>query len=490
MATYTEIIGFDLGHAETALTKAMMDATTQPTVLDVQGRAPVITAVAEHPERGVLVGNDAYQNRNPENLRVAFKSPNLKDAKIRRPIKLFVQKIVEILSENKQIEGGPKSLFVVGCPSGWSRSIRTDYEAILRETGIQQVQVIAESHAAFLAARDSLEVPVEALKDSVLIIDMGSSTTDFTAVSDMEEKRKDFGSNELGAGVIDKIIFKRWLDGQEAPAEMGKLFEAYPQYKSVCLLHARNVKEEYFNSNNTDETPACLTKRVAIGGERFVFDIEIFDQDMDEILSAPIGEFLEHPNSELARLDWKDAFQKILKDAQKATADDPPQIVLLTGGASRMSFALECCQEVFPAARVERGSEPQFTIARGLAWAGRAREKTEKFRKDIEEVFESGKLQDSLRKRPDDETPSALDELIFGITHFIIRNLSENIIFPAFVAWREGRIATVNQMEATIKTNAEQFLKDLNGKGAKELEENILVGLDRRMRQTDNRTVG
>ena len=45
--TVTQVIGFDFGHAETAVTKANMDATTQPAVLKVQGQAPMVTAVAE-----------------------------------------------------------------------------------------------------------------------------------------------------------------------------------------------------------------------------------------------------------------------------------------------------------------------------------------------------------------------------------------------------------------------------------------------------------
>lgn len=482
-----EVIGFDLGHAETAVTKTMMAATTDPRVLKILGQAPIITAIAEGPGTGILIGEEAYNNRNPEGLRVAFKSPNLKNPEIRHPIKLFVQRIVEILSEGRHIKGGVESLFVVGHPSGWDEAVRSAYQVLLQEAGMQQVRVLAESHAAFLAARDSLEVPAEALEGSVLIIDMGSSTTDFTAVVGRKEERKDFGSNELGAGIIDRIIFKRWLNTQKDSDGLFRLLEKYPQYESTGLLHARKVKEEHFNSS---QKYADITKRMTVGDKRIFFDVEISEDDMDEILSIPIGEFLEQPNSELSRLDWKGAFLKILQDAQKVMSDTPPQMILLTGGASRMSFVVEYCEKVFPNARVERGDEPQFTIARGLAWAGRQDNKSEKFIKDIEEVCESGKLRAVLSTRPDDETPSVLDDLIGAIAEFTVYEVSENVIFPAFVEWREGRISTLNRLESAIQGRTEQFFKDLTGPNAEKLEKEVVaVWLDEYVKPTIEKQV-
>ncbi len=233
MDTVTESIGFDLGHAETSVTKASMGATTQPSVLDVQGQKTTITAVAEANGR-VLVGEDAYMGRNPEGLKVAFKSPDLKNPATRRPTKLFAQRIVELLTESKQIEGGARSLFVVGCPSGWGRAARRDYAVLLQEAGMQQVQIVPESRAAYLAARESGEVPPEDLEGAVLIVDIGSSTTDFTFVVQRELRPVDFGHNELGAGILDKIILERELK-KAGNADLNELFEEYPNTKpNVC----------------------------------------------------------------------------------------------------------------------------------------------------------------------------------------------------------------------------------------------------------------
>lgn len=464
--TTSEVIGFDMGHAETAVTKANMGATTPPAVLKVQGRAPMVTAIAETEGR-VLVGEDAYRIRNPEGLSVAFKSPRLKDHETRRPTKLFVQRIVEMLTEERKIAGGSESLFVVGCPSGWRGAVRRDYEALLQEAGMQQVRVVAESHAAFLAAREVLDIPLDDLKGSVLIVDIGSSTTDFTAVVEIEEKRIDFGSNELGAGILDKIILERSLN-----ADLRELFEEYPQYRDQCLLFSREVKEAYFNSKNTEETPADIFKRVS--EKRIPFDVEIGNGDMDEILSTPIGECLQQPDEELRGLDWPSAFQRELQRAREKTADNPPQMVLLTGGASQMGFVLECCEKVFPNTKVVRGGEPQFTIARGLALAGRTGNKLEQFRNEIKDILASDKLRKVLREESKRDEGSPLDHLMTGIAVFVVYELSNNIILPTFVEWREGRISTLNHLEREIEKRSRSFLEGLSGAGSQELEDEVV----------------
>ena len=459
--TITQVIGFDFGHAETAVTKANMGATTPPEDLEVQGQAPMVTAVAETGGQ-VLVGEDAYKGRNPEGLKVAFKSRRLKDPETRRPTKLFIQRIVEILIEKEGIAGGAKSLFVVGRPSGWKGAVLRDYEALLQETGMQQVKVVAESRAAFLAACESSEIPIslDELKGSVLIIDIGSSTTDFTVVDHMEEKYVDFGSNELGAGILDKIILERSLN-----AELKELFEEYPQYKAQCLLDSRKVKEDYFNSHTTKDTPAEIFKKVS--EKRIPFDVEIGDVDMKEILSTPIFDYLQHPDEELHGFDWPSAFRKELQGAREETAASPPQIVLLTGGASRMDFVRKYCKEVFPNAKVEKGGKPQFTIARGLAWAGRRDDRVENFGKEINHVLESGELQKTIRT-------ASLKKLIDGIVNFLVPEL-ERIILSTFRDWRNGHISTLNGMESATESRIKHYLESLKeGPGAKKLGEKVI----------------
>ena len=187
---------------------------------------------------------------------------------------------------------------------------------------------------------------------------------------------------------------------------------------------------------------------------------------MDEILATPIGDYLQQSDGELRGFDWPSAFRKELQGAREKTVDNPPQMILLTGGASQMGFVLMCCEEVFPEARVERGEEPQFAIARGLAWAGRQDDKVEKFRKDIKYIFESGELQNTIRT-------ASLKKLIEGIVNFLVPKL-ERIILSAFVDWRNGHISTLNGVEVSIKSRIKQYLESLKGPEAKALEEKVI----------------
>jgi hypothetical protein len=100
-----EIIGFDIGHGESALAKTTSSATTEPQILEVKGKRNFITAVAKHPERGVLIGEEAYATRNLEGLTVGFKSAHLDKPKVREPLKMFVRKVLDSLLEGHQIQG-------------------------------------------------------------------------------------------------------------------------------------------------------------------------------------------------------------------------------------------------------------------------------------------------------------------------------------------------------------------------------------------------
>ena len=120
MKPEVEIVGFDLGHGETAVALAMFAATTEPQILDIHGSKSIITAVAQHPTRGTLIGDDAFMARNVNSLRIAFKSPEIGRHEVREPVKLFVGKVLEILLKDREITGGDTTLFFVGCPSGWT----------------------------------------------------------------------------------------------------------------------------------------------------------------------------------------------------------------------------------------------------------------------------------------------------------------------------------------------------------------------------------
>ena len=103
-------------------------------------------------------------------------------------------------------------------------------------------------------------------------------------------------------------------------------------------------------------------KRLPIG-RGVVFDIRIDKADADMILDKKL--------EALNGYSWRTAFDYALKETIDNLGGRAPDTVLLTGGASRLPLVLPATKTAFPDARIVRGAEPEFAIARGLAWLGR-----------------------------------------------------------------------------------------------------------------------
>ena len=437
-----EFVGFDLGHGESAMTSTTLYTESEPKVIEiVPNKRSIITAVAEHPVKGILIGDSAYKQRGQHNLRVMFKSPDMTKSEVVLPIRQFVGKVYEMVVHDKKIDGGTHTKFLVGCPSGWSDEVRQDYKAVLEQAGLPHVDIVAESRAAFLDARTSGDLgDVRQLTGAVLIIDIGSSTTDFTHVVGLKEVAIDFGENQLGAGLIDEAIFRKTLNAHPQKQELEEIFASHPSYRAICEIQSRIVKEEYFsNEEEFNDRPAHAHERIDGKEGRLYFDIDVYQKDMGKILDMPLPE--------LNNQSWKEAYRRSLKVAKDLTKDNPPSLIILTGGASRMDFTVQLCEEVFDGVYVKRGREPECAIARGLALAGRIDKKMTLFREEIEEVLsDREKFREILERR--------LPDLIESITPKLTDRLID-FTDIYYSKWRSGSIDT-------LKETQEKTIKDFN----------------------------
>ena len=126
---------------------------------------------------------------------------------------------------------------------------------------------VGESRAAFLYTNysGSLGVSPELLKGSVLVVDMGSSTTDLAYVVAGKDETKtmaEFGEAFLGGGMIDQAILRHCVEANDKAQEINDLFEREPSIRCNCEVTARQVKEEYFTALKENRTYA---------GKRWVF---------------------------------------------------------------------------------------------------------------------------------------------------------------------------------------------------------------------------
>lgn len=443
----SEIIGFDLGHGETAVAKAIVESSEPPEMLEVNHKKVQVTALGRHPDLGYLVGEQALIQAGVTQLEIAFKKKPSNDLTYREVIRNFLKTYYHLLQSSKQIEGGIGSNFYVGCPSGWSPKERDEYQKILQESGILSIVVVPESRAAFMQAKEAGKLEYNKLLSSVLIVDLGSSTTDFTLVKSLHEVPIDFGSNALGASLIDKAIFARTLANHDQRELLETVFQAYPHHQARCELACRKAKEDYFSNEALYRKSDSFARGFESINEEIYF--------IPQVSAALAQEILQTPLPELGHQSWIESFRTAVKDAKKKLDEQGivPKVVLMTGGASRMKFTREICAEIFPEpeTQVRPDPEPERCIALGLARVGRWDLRAAAFKQEVDRLLNSEKLKTLISK----QIPALIDGLIPVLSQGVI----QNAVKPSLQDWKNNRIRTLSDLEDVMKSRAQEWLK-------------------------------
>ena len=442
-----ETIGFDLGHGETAVAKAKIDSIESPEMLEINNKKIQITAIGWHPDFGYLVGEQALIQAGVTQLQIAFKEKPNNSPNYTKTIRNFVKTYYHLLQESKQIEGGEASQFYVGCPSGWSSLERDEYQQLLKEAGIHLLTVVPESRAAFMHAKEAGKLGYNELKSAVLIIDIGSSTTDFTLVKTLHEIPLDFGRNALGATLIDKAILARTLANHEHKELLTEVFAEYQHHKFRCEIQSRKVKEDYFSNEDLYSDPQSFARGFEFITPQIHFIPQVNKQIMTEILNQPLPE--------LEGKSWVESFREAVTEAKEILASQGivPQVVLMTGGASRMKFTRQICAEIFPepGTQVRPDPEPERCIALGLARVGRWDLRATAFKEEVNKLAESPKLKEMIEKH----IPALINLLSKPLSNGVI----ENAVKPGLKDWQNNKIRTLSDLESEIARRAEQWLK-------------------------------
>ena len=440
-------IGFDLGDGESCVAYLTRENVIEPRILSVSGSMSFVTAVADY--RGeTLVGPMALSTEGAENVAIRFKSrvrtsPDEAFADIRR----FLQGVTLQLKAAPELEPLEECKTTVGCPAGWNDELRARYQALCEEAGLPNVTLTSESRAAFLYARNARGIAADEdfLSGSTLVIDIGSSTLDFAYVVDgREHDVGTFGDNNLGGGVLDECILRQAV--ADLPArereKVQDVFRRSPTWRSHALYAARRVKEAYFTDEKKYEKEPC------VGRVRLYYD------GRQEIIFRLTQEFIEkicrQPVPELQNRSFLANLQDALNRARQQTAANPPRVLVLTGGASRMAFFRDACRDAFPDARFICCPEPEFSIARGLAYAGRTDELLEAFRAEIHEYTGSQAVENAARA----DMPALCESLAALLTDL----MAVEVAAPAAEAWRKGELATLEEMRRRIETESQALV--------------------------------
>ncbi|MBD2252536.1 Hsp70 family protein [Nostoc parmelioides] len=442
-----ETVGFDLGHGETAVAKAIVESIEPPQMLEINNKKNQITALGWHPQLGYLVGEQALIQAGVTQLAITFKQKPNNDPKYRKTISTFIATYYHLLKESRQIETQDTTYFYVGCPSGWSVKERSEYQQLLQEAGIPLLNVVPESRAAFMQAKEAGKLEYEKLLSSVLIVDIGSSTTDFTLVKSLQEIPLDFGNNTLGASLIDKAIFANTLAKHEQKSLLEKVFKEYPHHQARCELACRKAKEDYFSNEQLYSDSQSFARGFESINEQIYFIPQVNKLIMKEILHQPLPE--------LGQKSWLQSFHAALSEAKQKLDQQGiiPKLLLMTGGASRMKFTHQLCQEFFPEPQtlLRPDPEPERCIALGLARVGRWDLRANAFKQEVNKLLESNKLKELIGKH--------IPELIESLTKPLAEGLIENAVRPGLKDWQTNQIRTLADLETAMKQRAEQWLQ-------------------------------
>ncbi|BCB90077.1 Hsp70 family protein [Phytohabitans suffuscus] len=438
------VVGFDLGHGETALAKADPDADTPPEVLDLPGaeRRQHITAVAVQADR-VLIGRSALVAPDAE-LHTEFKRQEFDDPTVSRPVRLFVGRLLGDVHAAGVLPATRRVRFTFGAPSSWGDQQRETYAELLRaaipdEVAVEHVEVVKESRAAMLYARDSGEIRTGGgLASTALIVDLGSSTADYTYVEEgVVTQFVDTGNPDLGAALIDDAIRLLVTRAHPRGAEIDDVVGSTANTTQLrrFRLACREAKEKFFRIApeqfvlNPHDSALVLHRIQLPDGSRLSVEIELRPAQMDAALDAS--------QPRLGGRSWRQAFRDDLTRVLAKCAL-PPELVLLTGGPSRMPFVLEIARELAGADRVALGSEPESAIARGLAVAGRIGIRTDRFERDLDELIGSGEIERAVR--------AELPELAAAMATAAAAGMTERHVIPAFRSWRSGHVDTLRNV--------------------------------------------
>ncbi|MCI0559765.1 MAG: TIR domain-containing protein, partial [Nitrososphaera sp.] len=441
-----EIIGFDLGHGETSLSKTTVLTEAEPTVLEIlKGRVSIISAIGVSKEKGIVIGDECYSTSGLDQAFILFKSYEFDKPYVTDPTRLFIQESLRRLEQTGTIKNDESTYYHVGCPSGWSIEERRAYEQLLKSAGMKNVRLVSESRAAFIHARECGRVKGTDydLHAFVLLIDIGSSTTDITVVRNLEERPIDFGHNKLGCGLIDHLVFQKSLKDLtvEDRAIAEAFFSAQPATRAKCLLECRYAKENYF-SKPEDYWINQPCERSFRLKDRVFWVVELYKQDMNKLLCTPI--------EALAGLSWIEAFRDLL-DSTKAYLDYAvPNVIVFTGGGAQMPHVREICKTVFPEAEVVLGFEPSLSIAKGLALAGKLDYKIHAFKAEVNDFVESTVLLQEIK--------TSLPKLLSSVSSLFAEQFM-HIVGSQLWEWRNGSFDTLQELSRHIEADTQEHLK-------------------------------
>lgn len=513
MAEKKTFIGYDLGDGETITDLAVLDANqmkdrvqtlfTQMTMPDCNDPGKAIPTVYGYDEDGnlsftssILAAPELVRNihinfkRCPSDLVPSITEqqkeqiismlkkgwpdadvcPELGSAKMREFSEAVITFTNAIFNEElykKRVRDAAvdsnEIVFCVGHPTRWNEFDVAVYAGILRRSvlgsgvyaGLPTTMVMAaESRAAFLYVRDKATSQVLQPNTCALLIDVGSSTIDLTAMTaDSRNHQYNSGSNYLGARSVDFLIRQWYLNKLRRDEEDWNVYQCLiednPAMAQALTLSCRMAKEAIYSTTAgiariqfADFRPARIT--------RADVDRLVSESSVSEILREAINLPAKVAET-MGDRSWKELFEEFLRDRKAEMTAHGITIsrIIMTGSASKMPFVAEVVSNVFeeiPENGILSDMNPSRSISMGLALVGPSNEKSRKFQEDLELL-----IQQELPEIIGQDLPRLADSLS-DVLSVKVANIVKNRMHQ----WRRCEIRTLEQMTALIRQDCSE----------------------------------
>lgn len=439
--------GFDLGDAESAVARARCERGPVPEILTICDAKSLITAYAVTEEGNLVIGEAACYCDSAKKRRLRFKSRFLTETSAHADIRAYAAGVLGELRGSGELVSGEDVLFYIGCPAGWDKHAREAYREIFEGVGYPPARIISESRAALVSACQSkhLQIGQDILSKPLLVVDIGSSTTDFAYVlQGHEAEMRTAGEVTLGGGILDELLLAHAVSHSNRAEKIREVFVKSEPWKNYCEFAARRLKERYFGDEEYYKDHSCSESVLIQYDKPLPLKISMDQEIAREVLSA---------SSE--RLHGKSFVQVLtesLEEVRDALKDDEaPELLFLTGGVSRMPAVRAICRKVFPDAVVIAGAEPEFSVARGLALCGQIDAELAAFRKDIEELKGSSVIEDIVKAH--------IAELYRSAVETMVPPILEHAAAPVFDMWRDGAIERLDDTDEALSREITRYLE-------------------------------
>lgn len=487
--------GFDLGDAESAVTCLKKEEKTEPRVVPVREAGSFITAYARLRTGELLIGEEACYAPEAAERCLRFKSRFLTDPTVVRDIRSFAGGVLGELYMSGSLVKGEDCCFYIGCPAGWDQSQRERYREIFVDAGYPPVRIISESRAALISACQSrhFQVGYDILSRPVLVVDMGSSTTDFAHInSGREVELQTAGEVRLGGGIMDELLLDAAVEASPDREILRRIFRESPPWRSYCEFAARRLKEKYFSDeeywkgrdclqtvpihigdsetsaagtnagaagsressstggNGTGYTGGRENARTGVLGRFFGKKQNSFTRLQLKMNEETAKHLLESPAPQLDGRSFHEVFAASLREIREKLDGQLPELLFLTGGVSRMPALREWCREAFPEAIVITGSEPEYSVSRGLAYSGRIDEEVRIFRQEVRDLVDSSIVERIVGEH--------VEDLFHRTVDILVEPILRNAAIPVFDRWRNGEIRRLSDVDTEMERAIDSWL--------------------------------